>query len=230
MNYILEYNEPDLFLIAARDLNSMEEVSIDSMPWKKLPNLAIEDPLKAAVLAGKPNFFALDQYAADLKLLTHSGLVVCDSKYNRTQILHSGYESMQILVNGYYDMYSQITVRTLILKVIRSMNSGDIARFKLKFPKFGSVFEEVLQLFEQFCVQVDSFYKSLDKFKELKELDSIVKKNPFRPIFFTMRRENISANQILTSASTISPHKLSENIEKAVLINQFSEYYTSSND
>jgi hypothetical protein len=226
LNYILEYKEADLFLIAARDMTTLDEVPIDEMEWKKLPNLAIEDPS----INGKQNFFALEQYAADLKLLTHCGLVVCDGQFNRTQVLHIGYESMQLLVNGYYDMYSQITVRTLALRVVRSMKSGDITRFKQKFTKFGNGFEEVLQLFDKFCVKMDSYYLSLDKCKDLKDLDSVVKKNPFRPVFFTMRRENITANQILTSACTITPHKLSENIEKAILLAQFSEYYTLNKD
>ncbi len=220
VNYILEYGEADLFLIAARDMNTLNEVPIDDVQWKKLPNLASEEPLRSTVLSGRQNFFALEQYAADLKLLAHSGLVVCDGQYNRTQVLHTGYESMQLLVNGYYDMYSHITVKTLVLKVVRSMNSGDIPRFKQKFAKFGSVFEEVLALFEEFCVKLDEYYHSLDHCKELKALDSVVKKNPLRPIFFTMRRENMTAKQILTSAGTITPHKLSENIEKAILLGE----------
>jgi len=230
VNHILDFDEADLYLIAARDMTTFDEVSIDAMTWKKLPNLAIEEPLRSSVLKGKSSFFAIEQYAADTKLLQHSGLVVRDGQFHRTQLLHAGYESLRVLVWGYYDMYSHITVRSLVLKIVRSINIWDVERFKRKFTKFGSVFEEVLNQFEEFCVNIDDYYHSLDEYKELKDLDNFIKKNPFHPVYFTMRRQQLTAKQVLTSACTTTPHKLSENIEKAVLLNQFSEFYKINNN
>ncbi len=186
--------------------------------------MAEEDEFKYAIEKDSHFWYVLARLACERKLLQRCGLVIRDGNFNRTQEINPGYEALQTLIRREYDPMFPDMVKGLMMTVVKAIKLDEVDRFKVAFPEWVELFEQISEKFDSFCKKFDDYYKNFDHLTTDKELGGKLTKSPFKSIVFLMRRNNLTAREAFCSPLSISNSLLSENCDKAVLNDQLLHY------
>lgn len=164
---IVEYKEPDIVFLGARDMKTYQEVwpeEVDGQNWKVVEEFYFSD---------LPNLL---EKAKALDPLRQEGFVVVDRKFHRLKLKSPRYVVLHHLRFAFTDR-----------KILETVMKGESSELVACFPELGEKFEYVKEKYDNLVADIEAHYNKISGIEDQKEFAFLVNKYWYAGVLFGVR-------------------------------------------
>lgn len=186
---VVVHNEPWIRLLAIRDRETGEELSIEEC-W----GLVKVTPVRSFPLG------SFDEIAASFEHISpvsQEGYVVVDDKGRRVKVKHPGYVALHHAKDG---MGAKAFVRIA--------QTGETPEVIAAFPEFAPMLKGMRERYAKLCAEVDAAYARIKDIPSQKDFALEATKTPYSATLFFMRRNGGEADEVLRHVDPVKVMEL----------------------
>ncbi len=186
---IVPHKSSHIYLIGARDINTLKEVSIDDIneKYNKPKRFSITSVEEAEKLCNEMN------------PMEQEGFVITDNEFNRVKmkspqyaaISHLGLTKDEIIEKGFdVSKYDEKTQNKWMLNIVLT---NEHSEFLAYYPQYETLYNTIKKHYDKLKNELIELYEESKNIESQKEFGKHISKHPFSSILFRYRNGMISS-------------------------------------